>query len=70
MNALLLIRFDYDNFIVIHNMTITESYGDVAKKHSLNSIEQLVSVIYDSFNMPKTIVLESLDGLFKTGEIL
>jgi len=62
MNALLLTRFDYDNFIVIHNMTITESYGDVLKKNSLDSIEQLVSVINDRFNIPRTIVLESLDG--------
>ncbi len=63
MNALLLSRFSYDNFIVIHNMTITESYGDVLKKNSLDSIEQLVSVINDRFNIPRTIVLESLDGL-------
>jgi arylamine N-acetyltransferase len=63
MNALLLTRFDYDSFKVIHNMTITESYGDVSKKHSFDSIEQLVSVINESFNIPRAIVLESIDGL-------
>lgn len=63
MNALLLTRFDSDHFIIIHNMTIIESHGVVSKKYSLDSIDQLASVIDNRFGIPKTIVLESLSGL-------
>ena len=63
MNALLLTRFDSDDFIIIHNMTIIESYGLVSKKHSLDSIDQLASVIDNRFGIPRTIVLESVEGL-------
>jgi len=63
MNALLLTRFDNNNFIVINNMTIIETYGKVSKKQSLGSIEQLASVINDRFNIPEAIVIESIDGL-------
>ena len=62
MNSLLLTRFDNNNFVAIHNMTITESYGDVFKKHVLDSIEQLTSIINDRFKIPREIVLESLKG--------
>ena len=63
MNSLLLTRFDSDDFIIIHNMTIIESYGLVSKKHSLDSIDQLASVIDNRFGIPRTIVLESVEGL-------
>jgi arylamine N-acetyltransferase len=63
MNALLFTRFDSNHFIIIHNMTIIESHGVVSKKYSLNSIDQLASVIDNRFGIPKTIVLESLSGL-------
>jgi len=63
MNALLLTRFDSDDFIIIHNMTIIESYGLVSKKYSLDSVDQLASVIDNRFGIPRTIVLESVEGL-------
>jgi arylamine N-acetyltransferase len=63
MNALLLTRFVYNKFIVIHNMTIIESFGDVLKKQSFDSIEQLTSVINDRFKIPRTIVIQSIEGL-------
>ncbi len=63
MNALLLTRFDSARFIMIHNMTIIESHGVVSKKHTLDSVDQLVSAINNRFNIPKTIILESLSGL-------
>ncbi|MBC8319497.1 MAG: arylamine N-acetyltransferase [Bacteroidetes bacterium] len=63
MNALLLTRFDNNNFVVIHNRTIIETYGKVMKKNSLGSVEQLASVINDRFNIPEAIVIESIAGL-------
>jgi len=63
MNALLLARFDSGNFIVIHNMSIIESSGKVSKRHSLDSIEQLATVINKYFNIPRMIVMESIDKL-------
>ncbi len=63
LNALLLTRFDADNFITIHNMTIIESHGNVSKKNSIDSIDQLTSVIENRFGIPGTIVLESIEGL-------
>ena len=62
MNSLLLTRFDSDHFIIIHNMTITESHGVVSEKISIDSINQLASVIENRFGMPKANVLESLSG--------
>ncbi len=63
MNALLLTRFDSGNFIVIHNMSIIESSGKVSKKHSIDSIKQLTSDIKKYFNIPRTIVMESIAKL-------
>ena len=63
MNALLLTRFYSGNFIVIHNMSIIISSGSVSKRNSIESIEQLTSVINKYFNIPKTIVMESIDKL-------
>jgi arylamine N-acetyltransferase len=63
MNSLLITRFDSDDFIIIHNMTVIESNGLVSKMHSLDSIDQLASVIDNRCGIPKTIVLESLSGL-------
>jgi len=63
MNALLLTRFDSGNFIVIHNMSIIESSGKVSKKHTIDTIEQLSLVINKYFNIPKSIVMESIDKL-------
>ena len=63
MNALLLTRFDFGNFIVINNMSIIKSSGKVSKKHSIDSIEQLSLVINKYFNIPKSIVMESIDKL-------
>ena len=63
MNALLLTRFDHDTFIVVHNMTYSEYRGIVSKKHSLDSVEQLTSVIHDRFGIPKPIIHESIEGL-------
>lgn len=63
MNALLLTRFDSGNFIVIHNMSIIKSSGKVSKRNSIKSIEQLTSVINRYFNIPKMIVMESIDKL-------
>lgn len=63
MNALLLARFHFDGFIVIHNMSIIESFGKVSKKYSIDSIEQLTFIINRYFNIPKKIVTESIDKL-------
>lgn len=63
MNALLLTRFDSENFIVINNMSIIISSGKVSKKHSIDSIEQLSLVINKYFNIPKSIIMESIDKL-------
>lgn len=63
MNALLLSRFDYPNFITIHNMKIIESCGVVSKEHSLVSIDELTSVIENRFGIPRAIVIESIEGL-------
>jgi arylamine N-acetyltransferase len=63
MNAILLTRFNLKNFIKIHNMSIIESYGKDSKSHSIDSIEQLSLVINKYFNIPKSIVLESIDKL-------
>ena len=63
MNALLLTRFKKDTFIAIHNKTIIESLGKVWKEYLTYSNEQLATEIYKWFGIPKTIVLESIDGL-------
>ena len=63
MNALLLTRFDNNHFIMIHNMTFIESYGNISKKNSIDTFEQLTSIINDRFCIPKPIIIESLDGL-------
>jgi len=63
MNALLLTRFDDNNFIVIHNMTLIESSLQSSKKHSFDTIEQLALAINNLFGLPGSIVLESLEGV-------
>jgi len=63
MNAILLTRFDSENFITIHNMSIIESKNNVSKRHSFDSIEQLTLAINKYFKIPKSIVLESIDKL-------
>ena len=63
INALLLTRFDSDNFITISNMTIIESHRNISKKNSLDSIDQLASTIDNRFGIPRTVVLESIEGL-------
>ena len=63
MNALLLARFNSDIFIVINNMSVIESSGKVSKKYSIDSIEQLSLVINKYFNIPGSIVMESISKL-------
>ena len=63
MNALLLTRFHSGNFIIIHNMSIIESSGTISKERSIDSIEQLSLVINKYFNIPKSIVMESINKL-------
>jgi arylamine N-acetyltransferase len=63
MNALLLARFDHDTFIVIHNMTYSEYRGIVSETSSLDTVEQLISVIQDRFGIPGPIIHESMEGL-------
>ena len=64
MNALLLTRFDNNHFIRIHNMTFIESsYGNILKNSSIDTFEQLTSIINDRFCIPKPIIIESLSGL-------
>jgi len=63
MNTLLLTRFYSRSFIIIHNLSIIESSGKVSKKYSIDSIEQLTLVINKYFNIPKSIVMESIDKL-------
>jgi len=62
MNALLLTRFDDEDFIIIHNMTLIESKGRESKYFNLTSMDDLASVIEERFGIPKTIVLESLSN--------
>ncbi len=63
MNSLLITRFDSEVFIIIRNMTFIECNGTVSKKHSLDTIDQLASVIDNYCGIPKTLVLESIQGL-------
>lgn len=63
MNALLLTRCDSGNFITIHNMSIIKLSEKVTKKQSIDSIEQLSLVINKYFNIPQSIVMESIDNL-------
>jgi len=63
MNALLLARMDFCNLIVIHNMSMIKSTGNISIEHSLNSVEQLASIINKYFNIPKLIVIESINNL-------
>lgn len=63
MNALLLTRFDSGNFIIIHNMSIIESSVNLSKNYLINSIEQLTLVINKYFNIPKSIIRESIENL-------
>jgi len=63
MNALVLTRFDNYHFIVIHNMTMIESYGVVSDIYSIDSINQLASLIDGRFGIPQKIVRECIYGL-------
>lgn len=64
MNALLLTRFYNNHYIMIHNMTFIESSnGNILKKNSIETFEQLTSIIHDCFSIPKPIIIESLGGL-------
>ncbi len=63
MNSLLITRFDSDDFIIIHNMTLIESNGIDTKMHSLNTVDELASVIDNRCGIPREIVLESIEGL-------
>jgi len=44
-------------------MTIIESHRNISKKNSLDSIDQLASTIDNRFGIPRTVVLESIEGL-------
>ena len=47
-------------------MSFIESNGLITKTHSLDSIDQLASVINNRCGIPKAIVLESIQGLQMT----
>lgn len=56
-------RMDREHFIRIYNMTFTESHGNVSKRTSMNSFEQLTNTIHDRFRIPAPLSVESLEGL-------
>jgi len=63
MNSLLISRFDCKVFITVHNMTFIEIDGSLTKIQVLDTIEQLTSIIENRFGIPRTIFLESIQGL-------
>ena len=63
MNAVLLTRFESDCFLMIHNMRVIESCDGKLTCHTMESLDQLASVIDDRFGIPKNIVKECLNGL-------
>ncbi len=63
MNALLLTRYDGKKFIVVHNMTLLKSFGEITETYEIRSIEQLASIINNYFGIPKPMVIESIEGI-------
>ena len=62
-NALLLARFEPNYSFVIHNMTAIESNGKISDKYSLDTLDELITVIENQFGIPGDIVRESVSDL-------
>ena len=68
MNALLLVRFGPQSSFVIHNMTVIESAGDVTTRYSVDTRDQVVSLVEKHFAIPSPIVQEVLAELPMLGD--
>jgi arylamine N-acetyltransferase len=55
MNAILLARFYPDRSLVLHNLTMIESHGNVSRSHSLTGRDELVHAAYEYFKIPEEI---------------
>ena len=56
MHAILLTRFDEDQFLSIRNMTLTKSTPASSKRYSIGSQEELAQVIEQQFSISAEIV--------------
>jgi N-hydroxyarylamine O-acetyltransferase len=63
MNAVLLVRFGPGYSSIVHNMSYIELKGESSVVRSLGCVDELVSVIYDTFGIPPEIVRIAVEGL-------
>jgi arylamine N-acetyltransferase len=60
MNALLLVRFDIDQSVAIHNYELIESKGTEYRIVELENDRELVDAIIDRFSIPREVVEDIL----------
>ena len=63
MNTILLTRFFFDRFLVIHNLTVTESKGTATSLLTLTGREDLAQVIFEYFEIPSEIAIDVVNNL-------
>lgn len=63
MNCVLLVRFETDYSMVLHNLTITESRGQRVIRKVLKSTDELVPAIEKHFGIPPAVSETALEGL-------
>jgi hypothetical protein len=60
MNALLLVRFDMDQSVAIHNYELIESKGTDCRIVELENDRELVHAIVERFSIPREVVEDVL----------
>jgi arylamine N-acetyltransferase len=63
MNALLLARFFPNRSLVLHNLTVIESQGNVSRSKMLTSRDELVQAAYEYFMIPKEFTMDVLKDI-------
>lgn len=69
MNSLLLARFYPDRSIVIHNLTVIESYGTESHLRTLANWEDLGRAVEDYFGIPVEITAAVVKELGQLGDV-
>ncbi len=63
MNAVLLVRFNRNSSVAIHNQSIIKSCGKEYNIKNLGSRKELIRAVNEYFSIPGCIVKEAIEGL-------
>jgi N-hydroxyarylamine O-acetyltransferase len=68
MNALLIVRFFRDRSLVLHNLTVIESYGTDTRVRQLKDRAELPHTVEELFGIPGAIVAEAIGEIGEFGD--